>query len=84
MKRLVVRIDRLVLRGYRPADGRALSAALRKELGRLLAAPGSAERAAALGAVARLDVAAVRVPPGAAPRAVGSAAARAISGAIRR
>jgi hypothetical protein len=84
MKRVLVRIDGLVLRGFRHADRHALSSALEDELGRALGAPGTAERIAALASLARLHVDPVRVAPGGAPRDVGVAAARAIGGAIRR
>lgn len=84
MKRVVVHIDGLVLRGFRHADRHAVSSGLRDELGRLLAQPGVAERVAALGSIARLTAAPVRAGTGVAPRAVGASAARAIGGAIDR
>lgn len=84
MKRIVIRIDGLALRGFRHADRHAVAAGLQAELGRLLATPGGQARLATLGAVPRLNVAPVRVRPGGTARQVGLAAARAISGAIRR
>lgn len=39
MKKLVIQIDQLVLRGFRPEHGRAIAESLGAELGRLLATP---------------------------------------------
>jgi hypothetical protein len=84
MKRIVIRIDNLALRGFRHADRHAVAAGLQAELGRLLAASVGQARLATLGAVPRLSVAPVRVGLGGTPREVGLAAARAIGGAIER
>jgi hypothetical protein len=84
MKRVVVHIDGLVLRGFRHPDRHAVSSGLQAELGRLLAQPGAAERVAALGSMNRLDGGSVRVGTGMALRAIGAAAARAIGSAIER
>jgi hypothetical protein len=84
MKRIVIRIDNLALRGFRHADRHAVSAGLQAELARLFAAPGRADRLAALGSVAGLSVRPFRVESGSAPGEIGLAAARAIGGSVRR
>lgn len=49
MTRIVLHIDRLVLRGIAPKDARAVSAGVRAELQRLLGEPGAAAALAAGG-----------------------------------
>jgi len=55
MKRVVLHIDRLVLRGFHPADRDAIAEGLRAELGRLLADPSSAARLGAMPHVPKVD-----------------------------
>jgi hypothetical protein len=54
--RVVVHIDRLVLRGFPDSARAELAASLRSELARELTTPGAAERVARVGHVARLRV----------------------------
>jgi hypothetical protein len=60
-RKIVVHIDRLVLRGFERAERHVLAAALERELARALAAPDGAERLASHGHLARLQVPDVRL-----------------------
>ncbi|KQP12277.1 hypothetical protein [Pseudorhodoferax sp. Leaf267] len=80
MNRIVLHVDRLVLKGFH-ADARdgmaaALQADLQAELGRLLAEPGALAQLSAAGSSQRL--AAPREPGTHVPVSAGTAAARAI------
>lgn len=83
MRRIVLHIDRLVLRGIDHADAGAVRAALEAELRRRLAAPGTRE-ALARPPAARVDAGRVRLPPGAKPASLGRASARLIARGITR
>jgi hypothetical protein len=77
VKRVIVHIDRLVLRGVRPADRDAVATSLTRELGASLADRGAATRLAA-----RDDAACVnagRVSGAGSPTALGRLAARGIA-----
>jgi len=76
--RLVLHIDRLVLRGIERADAAVVSAGVRTELQRLLAAPDTARALAAGGSKYRVEAGEVRVARG------GGALGRAIAGGIAR
>ena len=84
MKRVVVHIDRLVLKGFRNADFHAIGEAMRGELARLLADPAAGERLASLGHVSRIQAEKVNLTPDATPRRSGISAARAIAKGISR
>jgi hypothetical protein len=79
MKRIVLSIDRLVLRDFADGDRDGFAEGLRAELVRLLAVPAIARRLARQDDVARLRIAAVRVPQGASPAVAGTQAARGIA-----
>ena len=64
MKRIVLHIDQLVLRGGDQAAGRALAASLQAELQRLLAQPGSMHTLVDAGDFQRMQVGTVRVVAG--------------------
>jgi hypothetical protein len=83
VRRVVVHIDRLVLRGIRPEDRHAVADGLRTELAALLGEPQTAAGIGRIGAIAHLRAGRVRVVPGAAPSAIGAGAARRIRQAIR-
>jgi hypothetical protein len=55
VKRIVLHIDRLVLRGFHAADRDGIAQGLRAELGRLLADPASHERLGSTHHVPRID-----------------------------
>jgi hypothetical protein len=78
MTRVVVHIDRLVLKGFAYQDRHALAEGLQQELGRLLAEPDAVRRLVEQGNVGLLNVGGVRFGPNAAPAKVGVRAARGI------
>ena len=84
MKRVVVHIDRLVLKGFRNADSHAFSEGMRGELARLLADPATGERLGSLGHVSSLHTGKVRLAQDAKPHGSGISAARAIAKGISR
>lgn len=78
MKRIVVHIDRLVLRGVDPAAAAAVAGALQTELQALLAEPGAAASWVECG-----HVLALRAKPVTVPLATdGGALGRAIAGGV--
>jgi hypothetical protein len=83
MKRVIVHIDRLVLKGFQHEDRHAVAAGLQQELAKLLAEPASAERLAGLGSVSRLRVGKAQIQQGAKPQRMGIEAARSIAQGIR-
>lgn len=62
MTRIVLHIDRLVLRGIPPAEIEAFTAALQQELQSQLATPGMAETLSSIGHQARMKVGEVHSP----------------------
>lgn len=78
MRRVVVYIDSLVLRGFRYEDRYAVSASLREELTRVLAEPDAARHIAQLGSRPRLQIGNVNIGANAKPHQVGSAAGNAV------
>jgi hypothetical protein len=84
MKRVVVHIDRMVLKGFRSADAHAIGEGIRGELGRLLADPTAGERLASLGHVAGLHAGKVRLGRDAKPQDLGISAGRATAKRILR
>ena len=82
MTRVVVHIDRLVLKGFPHQDRRALAEGLRQELGRLLAEPDDARQLAERADEWQCRVSGVRVGLNASPARVGTEAARGIARAI--
>jgi hypothetical protein len=84
MKRVIVHIDRLVLKGYAAGERDELAAALGAELGRLLADPTTVQQLSGLGHAARIRVN-LQSPTGeAGPEHPGAAAAKAIVGGLTR
>lgn len=83
MKRVVVHIDSLVLKGFRQEDRHAIAAGLQVELTRLFADPATAARFVNIGNTARLPVGNVRMERGANPQTVGTQTARSIARNIK-
>lgn len=85
MTRLVLHIDRLVLRGIDPHDAQSIAAALQAELQRRLATPGGADTLVEGGdrARLRLETHAVAQAPARRGRALGRAIADGIAGRNR-
>jgi hypothetical protein len=79
VRRVVVHIDRLVLRGVRREDRYAVAEGLQQELTRLLADPHVTGSLASLGSVQRLRAGGVDVAPGSGPQRLGERVAHGIS-----
>lgn len=84
MRRVVVHIDRLVLKGFRNADPHAIGEGMRGELARLLADPAMGERLASLGNVSTLHAGKVKLAQDAKPQGLGISAGRVIAKGISR
>jgi hypothetical protein len=78
MRRIVVNIDSLVLKGFRHEDRHAVAAAVQDEIARTLAAPDAAARVAQLGSMPSLRVGNVNVAANAKPQQIGAATGRAV------
>lgn len=83
MSRIVLHIDRLVLRGIDPHDTAALSSAVQGELQRLLAEPGSAAALAANSNRARVTSANLPLPASGNDRVLGRAIAVGVNRGLR-
>jgi hypothetical protein len=79
MTRVIVHIDRLVLKGLPPGDGHAIGQGLQAELARVLAGRDAASRLRGLGDVPRLRVDGVAVEQGASAQHVGQGVAQGIA-----
>jgi hypothetical protein len=79
MRRVIVNIDSLVLRGFRHEDRHAIAAAVQEELTRTLMAPGAAQQIATLGSVSNLKLGNVNIEANAKPRQVGAETGRAVA-----
>jgi hypothetical protein len=84
MRRVVVHIDRMVLKGFGNADAQAVGEGMRTEFARLLARPATGEKLASLGHVPSLQAGQIRLGHDARPQAVGLSVGRAIAKGISR
>ena len=84
MKHVVVHIDRLVLKGFRPEDRHAIAVGLELELGRVFADRDAVTHLGAMRDVSRLQVGGVLVGQGSTPRRVGESVAQGIGREIRK
>lgn len=84
MKRVVVHIDRLVLKGFRHEDRHAIAAGLEQELGRVFADREAVLLLRARGDLSRLKVGGVPVEHGSKPQRVGESVAQGIGKEIRK
>ena len=84
MKRVVVHIDRLVLKGFRHEDRHAIATGLEQELGRVFADREAVSLLRARGDVSRLQVGGVSVGQGWTPRRVGESVAQGIGKEIKK
>lgn len=83
-RRVVIHIDELVLRGFRPEDRHAIAAGLQAELTHLYAtSPEALQALAGQGGVARLRIGEVPVAAGARPARVGAQLASGIHRGIK-
>lgn len=74
MKRVVLHVDRLVLRGFRTEDRHAIGVGVHGALARLLATPGVADRLARLESAARLKGGRLQVANGTGSHELGTRA----------
>ena len=84
MKDVLVHIDRLVLKGFRPEDRHAIAAGLQQELGRVFADQEAVSLLRAIGNVPRLQVSSVPVGHGSKPQRVGESVAQGIGREIKK
>ena len=84
MKRVVVHIDRLVLKGFRPEDRHAIATGLQQELGRVFADREAVSLLRARGDVSRLQVGGVPMEHGSKPQRVGESVGRGIGKEIKK
>jgi hypothetical protein len=78
VKRVIVHIESLALKGFRYEDRHTIAAALQAELARMLAASESAQQVASLGSVSSLKLGSVNLGTDTKPQQVGAATGRAI------
>ena len=78
MKRVIVHIDSLVLKGFQHEDRHAIAAGLQQELSLLFADLHTTQQLTSKGDVSRLRVGNININPGAKPQGVGVEAARGI------
>ena len=78
MKRVVVHIENLVLKGFRYEDRHAIAAALQEELTRMLAAPDAAQRITEFRSMPGLNIGNVNLTANARPHQVGIQTGRAV------
>jgi hypothetical protein len=84
MKRMVVHIENLVLKGFRYEDRHAIAAALQHELGRVLAAPERARQLTRLGSIPQVRIGSVNVGADLKPLEIGAAVGSAIGKGLMR
>lgn len=84
MRRVIVTIDRLTLKGVRYEDRHAVAQGLQEQLAALFAEPGMAERLVSLGDVPRLRAGPVSVPAEASARQTGTDVANGIGKGLMR
>lgn len=83
VKRVIVHIGRLVLKGFRHEDRHALAEGLREELGRQFAESTASPQLVYRGDMPRLRVAGVRIEHEAKPAVVGAQVAQGVARRIK-
>jgi hypothetical protein len=78
MRRVIVNIESLVLKGFRYEDRHAIAAAVRDELTRVLDAPGAAQQLTALRSTPQLRIGNVDIAANTKPQQAGAATGRAV------
>lgn len=78
MKRVVLHIDRLVLKGFRQEDRHGVAEGLQQELTRMFADPQAAQQLMENGDVSRLRLGSISIGQNSQPQRVGSQVARSI------
>lgn len=83
-RRIVIRVDELVVTGFPAGQGHRIAVALERELVRLLGEGNAPDALTRSGALASVPARPVRAPAGATPESVGESAAGSIHGALGR
>lgn len=84
MRRVIVHIDSLILKGFRYEDRHAIAMGLQEELGRVFADRDSISRLNAMGDVPRLQVGGVQIAQGTKPPRIGENVARGIGKELKK
>ena len=84
MKRVIVHIDSLVLKGFNHEDRHAIAAGLQRELTQLFAQPQTAQTLTDRGDVSRLKIGNITINQGSKPQQVGVEAARGIAQEMKK
>ena len=84
MKRVIVHIDQLVLRGFRAQDRHGIAAGLQQQLALILAEHEALAQWTAGGDAAQLQVAGVALTQGARPQHIGAQLAQGIAREIQK
>lgn len=84
MKRVILHIDSLVLRGFRNEDREGIAEGLQQELSRLLADSQAAQQLTANGDVSRLKIGSVQIGQGVNPKSVGLQVSHGIARGIKK
>ena len=84
MRRVIVHIDRLVLKGFRPGDRHAIAQGLQEQLTNLLSAPGMAEQLTQMQSDPRLRAGSMNIAADAKAQQVGMAIANKLGQGIGR
>ena len=78
MNRIILHIDKLVLRGFNHEDRQGIAEGLQQELVRMFADPQAAQQLTANGDVSRLRIGSIRIGQNSKPQHVGSQVAQGI------
>ncbi len=84
MKRIVLHIDSLVLKGFKHEDRHGIAEGLQQELTRLFADPQTAQQLTANGDLSRLRVGSIHIGQNSKPQHVGSQVAQGIGKGMRK
>lgn len=84
MKRVVLHIDNLVLKGFRHEDRHGIAEGLQQELTRLFADPQAALQLTANGDVSRLRIGGIQIRHDSKPQRVGSQVAQSIGKGMKK
>ena len=84
MKRVILHIDSLVLKGFRHEDRHGIAEGLQQELTRLFTEPQAIQQLTANGDVSRLRVGSIQIGQSSRPLHVGVEAARAIGNGMKK
>ena len=84
MRRVIVNIESLVLKGFRYEDRHAIAAAVQNEISRALSARDTAAQLAQLGSIPNLRIGNVNVAANARPQQIGAAVGGAVGKGLIR